>query len=116
MPHKMLWVIIMIEAIFLGLALVLNIFGVIWFIQQLALYICSPTLLNRAYIVFLEGENADIELQLAISNLSWSKAFRRTDAFAVDMGLSEELKEKCKLISKNTRFVFIDKENFRKIV
>lgn len=67
----MLWVIIMVEGIFIILTLLFCVFGVVFFIQQLALLIASPAISNRAYLVFLSGEAADVELELAINTLSW---------------------------------------------
>ena len=106
----------MVEGFFIILSVLFCIMGAVWFIQQLALYIASPTAHNRAYIVFLSGENADIELELAISTLSWSKAFKRTTAFAIDMGLCDETREKCEKLIKNSKFIFIDKNDFPKIM
>ena len=112
----MLWVIIMVEGIFIILTLVFCVFGVVFFIQQLALLIASPAISNRAYLVFLSGEAADVELELAINTLSWSKAFRKPNAFAVDFGLSDDMRKKCIELAKNSRFIFIDKKDLSKIV
>lgn len=64
---------------------------------------------KRVYLVLLKGENADIELRMAVETLEWDTALDRAAAYAVDCGLSSAQREVCAEICESGRVRLIDK-------
>lgn len=64
---------------------------------------------KRVYLVLLKGENADIELGMAIETLEWDTALDGAAAYAVDCGLLPSQRDACAEICENGRIRLIDK-------
>ena len=64
---------------------------------------------KRVYLVLLKGENADIELGMAIETLEWNTALDGAAAYAVDCGLLPSQRDACAEICENGRIRLIDK-------
>ena len=103
----------MIE-VFIGLFLaVFCISGAVSLIKWIVLKITASENDGKCmYAVLLEGEHADIRLQMAIETLNWSTALKNTVAVAVDCGLKTEMAEYCQELCKNSEIRFVKAEDF----
>lgn len=91
---------------------VLCVVGAIALIKWAVLKLLTSGRPKRAYIVFLKGENADIELQTAIDTVQWDSALYNCYAYAVDMGLDYLDSQCCQKLCKNSGFKFITANEF----
>lgn len=108
---------IMFEILFGVLIIVLCVMGAVSIIKACALSIAaSKESKSRAYVCLLRGDTADIELQLALQTLEWDSALTGVRAFAVDVGLEDEMAIYCKSLCEGTRLKFISGEDARRFV
>lgn len=71
---------------------------------------------NRLYGVILKGENADIELQLAIEMFQWDNSLKYVRAYAIDCGIDESCRSVCLDLCQNSRFRLVTPGEFYKIL
>lgn len=91
--------------------------GAVSIIKYIALRITAPcTDDRRVYAVMLKGNDADIELQMAMETLDWDSALLNARAYAVDCGLDKELALYCKKMCQDSRFRFISCHEFGDIM
>ncbi len=103
----------MLETIIGIFIAVLCVAGAASIIKWVAIRISSKGMEDkRIYAVILDGDEADIQLQMALETAEWDLALQDVRLYAVDCGIKAELREYCRSICKNSRFDFIDKERF----
>lgn len=104
----MLRVMIMIETLLIVVLALLALFGVVGLIKSAALSIAAPkNNKSRVYAVLLKGENADIELQMAMDAVEWDSVLGNSTKYAIDCGLNDVERELCAKLCKGTDFVFV---------
>jgi hypothetical protein len=100
--------------------IIITIFGVIGIvsvIKSIVLKITAPSDNElRFYGVMLKGENADIELQMAMETLDWDSGLNSVRAYAVDCGIDENCYAICKKLCIGSRFRLITPEELCKIL
>ncbi len=90
------------------LTAILCVSGAVGIIRWIALKIASAgNDGKRIYAVLLDGEQADIRLQMMIEALEWDIVLNGVKAYAIDGGLSTEMAEYCKLIAEKHRIKYI---------
>lgn len=98
----------MMDIIFGVLVVLLSVAGAVSLIKWAALKLLSPVKnSSRVYAVLLSGENADIELQMAMDLAEWEPILKRGKLYAVDCGLNEAEAVQCAKICNGTGFEFI---------
>ena len=91
------------------IAVLLSVLGAAAVIRWAALSIAAPRKGNtRIYAVRLKGENADIEIKMAIDTAEWNSALKGAEKFAIDCGLEDETREICERLCKGTDFMFLN--------
>ncbi len=101
----------MIEAVMGILTAILCVSGAVSIIRWIALKIAnSGNDGKRIYAVLLEGQEADIRLQMMIETIEWDCVLSDVKAYAIDGGLSAEMAEYCRMIAKKHRVEFIEAE------
>ncbi len=111
--HSIYRVIFMIETVLGILIAILCVAGAVSLIKWVALKIAnSGDDGKRVYAVLLDGEQADIRLQMMIETRDWDNVLQDTRAFAVDNGLSPEMSEFCKAICEKHRITYIPQEKY----
>lgn len=99
----------MMETVFGIILAILSLYGLVGLIRLAALKIAAPKSgESRMYMVMLKGENADIELQMAMDTCDWDIALIGAEKYAVDCGLDSATKEICSKLCKGTEFVFLN--------
>ncbi len=100
--------------------IIITIFGVIGMvsvIKSMVLKITAPSSNElRFYGVILKGENADIELQMALETLDWDSGLNSVRAYAVDCGIDKSCYSTCEKMCKGSRFRLITPEELCKIL
>ena len=98
------------EIIFGVTVVLLSVAGAVSLIRWAAMKLLTPSDKNgRVYAVLLSGDNADIELQMAIDLAEWLPIFKKGILCAVDCGLEKEQAVSCARLCKGTEFRFITK-------
>lgn len=97
--------------IFGVIIVLLSVAGAVSLIKWAALMLLSPQNdKNRVYAVLLSGDNADIELQMALDLAEWEPMLKKGKLYAVDCGLEEMQATVCAKICKGTGFKFLTKK------
>ena len=100
----------MMEIIFGVTVVLLSVAGAVSLIKWAAMKLLTPHNKDgRVYAVLLSGENADIELQMAIDLAEWVPIFKKGMLYAVDCGLEETQAVSCARLCKGTEFRFLTK-------
>ena len=98
----------MIEAIMGILTAILCVSGAVGIIRWIALKIANlGDDGKRIYAVLLDGEQADIRLQMMVQTLEWDIVLNNSRAYVIDGGLSSEMAEYCKIIAEKHRIKYI---------
>ena len=98
----------MVEAVMCILTAILCVSGAVGIIRWVALKIAnSGDDGKRIYAVLLDGEQADIRLQMMIETLEWDVVLNNVKAYAIDGGLSSEMADYCKIIAEKHRIKYI---------
>lgn len=98
----------MVEAVVGILTAILCVSGAVGIIRWAALKIAnSGDDGRRIYAVLLDGEHADIRLQMMIETLEWDTVLNGVKAYAVDGGLSPDMANYCKIIAEKHRIKFV---------
>lgn len=101
----------MIETVLGIIVVLLSLCGAVGLVKWAALCIAAPKSgKTRIYAVLLKGENADIELQMAMETVDWEISLRGAEKYAVDCGLDEVTREVCAKLCKGTHFTFLKAE------
>ena len=95
---------------------VLCVVGAVSLIKWCVLKLLTSGKPKRAYVVFLKGENSDIELQTAIDTVRWDSALYNCLAYAVDMELDYLDSQRCQKMCKTSGFKFLTADEFSKIM
>lgn len=91
--------------------------GAVSIIKWAVLKITAPSNSTaRLYGVMLKGENADIELQMAIETLRWDSELNSTRAYAIDCGIDSLCYLACEKMCRNGRFRLVTVEEFADIL
>lgn len=100
----------MIEIVLGVTVVLLSVAGAVSLIKWAAMKLLSPNAKDkRVYAVLLSGDNADIELQMAIDLAEWAPVLKKGTLYAVDCGLEEIQAVTCARICKGTGFKFLTK-------
>ena len=98
------------EIIFGVVVVLLSVAGAVSLIRWAAMKLLAPNNKHRRiYAVMLSGENADIELQMAIDLAEWMPILKKGTLYAVDCGLEEKQAVSCARLCKGTEFRFLTK-------
>ena len=98
----------MIETILGILIVLLSIAGTVGLIKWTVLkFVCPEEEKNRIYAVLLKGDNADIELQMAMDTVEWEPSLKNAKLFAVDCGLTDIAAKQCSVLCRGTQFTFL---------
>lgn len=112
--HRIYRVIFMVETLLGVLASVLMVAGAVSVIKWAALKIAaSGSDGKRVYAVLLDGNDADIRLQMMIQTLQWENALYGVKAFAIDGGLDFEMAEYCRMICEKSRVTYLKPEDVK---
>ena len=96
---------------------VFGVVGIVSVIKSMVLRITAPSDGElRFYGVILKGENADIELQMALETLDWDSGLKSVRAYAVDCGIDDNCYSICKKMCEGSRFRLITPEELCKIL
>lgn len=96
---------------------VFGVLGIVSVIKSMVLKITAPSNSGfRFYGVILKGDNADIELQMALETLDWDSGLNSVRAYAVDCGINENCYASCKKMCEGSRFRLITPEELCKIL
>ena len=99
--------------------IIITVFGVIgaasvikWIVVKI---MATGKTSERIYGVILKGENADIELQMAIETLDWNGGLN-AGTFAVDCGIDNGCYAICKDLCARSRFRLVTPEQLCKLL
>ncbi len=110
----------MVETLLGILASVLMVAGAVSIIKWAALKIAASGYNGkRAFVILLDGKDADINLQMMIGTLEWENALYGVRAFAIDGGLEPEMAEYCRILCEHSRITYLDindSESMKKIL
>lgn len=98
------------EIIFGVTVVLLSVAGAVSLIRWAAMKLLTPSdKMGRVYAVMLSGDNADLELQMAIDLAEWMPILKKGVLYAVDCGLEEKQAVSCARLCKGTEFRFLTK-------
>lgn len=105
----------MFEMILLAIGIVFAVFGLAEFLHGLSLCFISPKKRAVTYsLVFLSGENPEVQLEAAVKQFSWLGKRYADFLIAVDTGISEHDAEVCRLIADEIGAVYCTAGAFKK--
>ncbi len=100
--------------------IIITLFGVVGIVSVIKLIVLKITAPSdgglRFYGTVLKGENADIELQMAMETLEWDSGLNRVRAYAVDCGIDKSCYDACKKMCIGSRFRLVTPEELSKIL
>lgn len=101
----------MFEIIMLVLAIFLSIIGLCELMHRLWMVLIRPKKTENMLLIILNDELAVEQITAALEELRWQGSNFATTLVGIDMGLSTEISDTCKKISKdNQDFIFTTTE------
>lgn len=107
----------MVETLLGILASVLMVAGAVSIIKWAALKVAASDCNGkRAFVILLDGKDADIKLQMMIQTLEWENALYGVKAVALNGGLEPEMDEYCRMLCKNARITYLGAEESQNLI